>query len=223
MMVVVNTPRVPLVVTQAEEEILWPVPVFNSEDEFDRTYRRIYRGGESADPTALPALEPFHTAKRERAIADAIADVYPSVTPVTAAVVNWLAGCPRTTNPTTIAHRKLVAAMLLGLPMTHSVIRKLFALGEREDSNALAALVESILTQAHARCLEVITALAQVEAIPEQHEALTTSPRAGAPPGTERAPRQQHVCLMARSSASRSEAGNVAAPVSAHHSACTTA
>jgi len=218
MMNVMDLSNVFQVATQdGEEEPLWFELGFSSEAEFDR----IYREGGQADLTAPPALDPFRTARRERALADTIADVYPSVTPNTAVVVNWLAGNGPTTNPTTVAHRKLVAAMMLGLPLTHPVIRKLFALGEDQDVNALAALVSAILIQAHARCLEAITALSQADTTPEQAEDSMASPRAGAPPGTERAPRQHPVCLMARTSASRSEAGHVA-PVSAHHPISTT-
>jgi len=213
MMINMHVLSVPRIAQDEEEEPLWAELGFTSEAEFEQ----ICREGELADLTAHPTLDPYRRAKKERALADAITDIYPSLTPVAAAIVNWLIGTPHTTNPTTIAHRKLVAAMMLGLPLTHPVVRKLFALGEDQDVNALAALVSAILIQAHARCLEAITALSQADTPFEQAEASAASPRAGAPPGTERSPRQQRVCLMARTSAaSRSEAGHVATPVSAH-------
>jgi len=140
------------------------------------------------------------------------------------ATARWLLAAWPTPDPLTALHRRQLAAGAIGLSLSDPRVRALCLLSLDEDEENLSLLVSAILASAQARGLDVLLGLAQADASPEQTEAAPTyTPRGGAPPGAERTPRQQRACLMSRSSAGGSEGGHVAAPVSAHHSACTTA
>jgi len=65
-------------------------------------------------------------------------------------------------------------------------------------------LALAILTAARERALAAVLALAQeTTATPVVAEATAPAARSGAPPGAERTPRQQRVCLAARGSAAK--------------------
>jgi len=111
-----------------------------------------------------------------------------------------------------ILEQRLALAAELGVAPRSPIVSSVLAAERDEDRNlTIFSLALAVLTAARERSLAAVLALALLAAEPPAEGVdQTPAARSGAPPGAERTPRQQRVCLAARSSTAK-ESGNAGA------------